>query len=260
MTERSSDRRNNRIAQVSLLVSDAGEIVGLSGDSTLISQANLWGSRIDDLLDGTGVFINDMRETGLSSVNAKLRTAEHGRWLDAKGSLRNGQFQIEMSQVQSVETINVAPSPLPASVPSAANPESQREPRTRANLRAVLCVDDEEMILRVYRRMFPDSTKVFVARSVQEAIQLLKDNEEIDAILCDVMMPEACGYELFQHLTVTKPRLASRLAFISGGVFSRTLELAIEHSGAPIGEKPFSRADLDALICKVTERDARVVD
>ena len=116
------------------------------------------------------------------------------------------------------------------------------------------------MILRVYRRMFPDSTKVFVARSVQEAIQLLKDHEEIDAILCDVMMPEACGYELFQHLKVTKPRLANRLAFISGGVFSRTLELAIEHSGAPIGEKPFSRADLDALICKVTERDARVVD
>ena len=256
MNPRYSEFASNRATRVNLLVSESGEIVGIAGDPTLISQDNLWGLRIEELLDGTSRFVEDMRETDRLTVKTTLRTAEGGRWLDAKGHKQNGYFQIEMSTPEPLERMHVAASQPSTSIASTPNAESKFEPRTRADLRAVLCVDDEEMILRVYRRMFPSSTKVFVARSVKEAIEVLKHHDEIDAILCDVMMPEACGYELFQHLTATNPHLANRLAFITGGVISRTLELAIQYSGAPLGSKPFSGADLDALIGEVLARDA----
>ncbi len=255
------DDEGERTTHVRLLVSSAGEVVGLSGDSTLISDRELWGCRIADLFDDADGFVRQLGDTQRDEVRANLRTSEEGRLLYARGNHLRGQFSIEFCASSAPKGADRAHAgELTSQTEPAEALLSRTPPRSRAGLRAVLCVDDEEMILRVYRRMFPAPTKVLVARSVAEALAILDVNEEIDAVLCDVMMPEASGYELLQHLTNTRSRLMNRFGFISGGVISLKLEASIRQSGAPLCSKPFNGRDLDVLIERIFERDAAMPD
>lgn len=252
-----------RSGQLRLLVSATGEVVGLSGDSKIVSERDLWGSRIADLFDEADYFFEELCGGGHNQVQVHLRTSEYGNWVLAKGSQVRGQFRIEVS----TDSVKETPSPQEVAKASAPPTPSRAAPAptltrspSRANVRCVLCVDDEEMILRVYQRIFRSPTKVLLARSVDEAISLLDVHDDIDAILCDVTMPGRSGYELLRHLKAVESDLADRLAFISGGVISLKLEEAVRKSGAPFCSKPFRGIDLDQVLVQLIEPDASMLD
>ena len=241
---------------VRLLVSTANEVVGLNGDTSLISEQDIWGSRIADLFDEGDQFINTLRHSERDDLDAKLKTIEGGRWLFARGQRIRGQLQIECSV--NVIADRVEPG---AREPALSPPlltthlmAAQANPGKVTNLRAVLCVDDEAMILRVYRRMFAESVTVYTASSVDEAVQLLEDHDEIDAILCDVMLPGKSGYELFHRVDHAYPRLSKRFAFVSGGVIDPTLEAMIDKTGVPFCSKPFTGRDIKSVIAEIIRR------
>src|SRR5262249_30165918 len=82
-----------------------------------------------------------------------------------------------------------APPPAPAPQTASASP-----PRRR-----VLVVDDEAMICRAIEQLLSDSHDVRVAMTGTDALALVASST-FDIILCDVMMPDMNGHELYRRV------------------------------------------------------------
>ena len=96
--------------------------------------------------------------------------------------------------------------------------------RPRAKLR-VLLVDDEEMVRRCTARALWDLEVVCVGGGA-EALELLENDSDFDAVLSDVMMPRMSGPELFARCCTSFPSLAKRFVFTSGNPESARVELS----------------------------------
>ena len=145
-------------------------------------------------------------------------------------------------------------------------PASQRKPApsergsadavssTRAR---VLVVDDEPAVGRSIQALLTPEIEVSHVTRGREALAKIAAGERYDAVLCDVMMPEMSGIELFLELQRCDPALARRVVFLSGGAFTdqaRDFLAAAEH---PPLEKPFTEVQLRAAIERVTSPTPR---
>lgn len=115
----------------------------------------------------------------------------------------------------------------------------------------ILIVDDEPLVCSTLRRGLTGSARVRTACSAQEALEALADDSNVDAIVCDVMMPNLGGADLYQAIQERYPQLAVRMIFMTGGTFSDRIQRIIVGSGRPVLEKPF---DLDVLRTLIKER------
>ena len=97
-----------------------------------------------------------------------------------------------------------------------------------------------------------DTPLVFAAAStgpaLQEALEELAKSPEVDAIVCDVMMPNLGGADLYQSVQERWPALAPRIIFMTGGTLSDRVQRIIGNSGRPVLEKPFDLHILQDLI------------
>ena len=116
----------------------------------------------------------------------------------------------------------------------------------------VLVVDDEPLVASAARRLLARSHEVQVAHSGHSALALLETGL-FDAVLCDIMMPNMTGLELHALLSSTRPELARRMIFLTGGVFDGRAERFLEENARWCMGKPF---DPGALLALVAERIA----
>ncbi|MGE0323425.1 MAG: response regulator [Polyangiaceae bacterium] len=146
-----------------------------------------------------------------------------------------GRIEVE-SQVGAGSTFTVA---LPISkeirlesLPSAL-PMSPRRAR-------ILVVDDELGIRTTIYRALCDRHDVTLASGPRQALEELARND-FDQVLCDIMMPDMTGPELYRSVLEERPDVASRFVFLSGGVLNARLHEFLESVGAErVLEKPFS--------------------
>jgi CheY-like chemotaxis protein len=112
-------------------------------------------------------------------------------------------------------------------------PPATARVRARGFLR-VLLVDDEDMLRRCTARSLADF-EIVSANSGAEALAILANDSDFDAILSDVIMPGMSGPELFAHCCRDYPQLAQRFVFTSGNPESARSELSrvVEDLGAP---------------------------
>lgn len=108
----------------------------------------------------------------------------------------------------------------------------------------VLVVDDEPMILAAVQRMLSSEHEVVVVNTAREAIERVTDGEHFDAVVCDVMMPELTGMDLYAEFERLSSELASRVVFMSGGVFSAAARAFLEAVPNTRVEKPFDAATI----------------
>ncbi|CAN5353717.1 hypothetical protein BH11MYX1_BH11MYX1_17760 [soil metagenome] len=128
-----------------------------------------------------------------------------------------------------------------------AQPEVFPQARSR-----ILMIDDEAAVGRAIRLLLaPDHEVVNVTRAL-EALAKLEGGESFDLILCDVMMPEMSGIELFGELRARFPAYTSRVVFMTGGAFTLQAREALEQLGVPRLEKPFSEGALRQAIALVS--------
>jgi two-component system, cell cycle sensor histidine kinase and response regulator CckA len=116
----------------------------------------------------------------------------------------------------------------------------------------ILVVDDEPAISRALRDGLGDAHDVVIAVSGREALALLlgDDPGHFDVILCDVMMPDLDGVELYEALRAKRPELAERVVFVTGGAFAAHAREFIAKASVPTLEKPFEIDRVRALIQK----------
>src|SRR5262249_34259954 len=78
----------------------------------------------------------------------------------------------------------------------------------RAEPARVLVIDDEAQVGRAIRRTLEPHHRVTWVGSPREALARLRSGERFDVILCDIIMPDMTGMELFEVLRSDYPECA----------------------------------------------------
>jgi signal transduction histidine kinase len=129
-------------------------------------------------------------------------------------------------------------------------------PRRAAVRRArLLIIDDEPAILRALTRILND-LDVVTAGSGSQALALLEADAEFDVLLCDLMMPDMTGADLFEAVSAKHRSLSERFVFMTGGAFSSSTEQFLQELEAPFLSKPIDPTALRRLIADRLARAA----
>ncbi len=112
----------------------------------------------------------------------------------------------------------------------------------------ILIIDDDPHVRRALERLIASEHDVVVAGSGVDALERLERDTEFDVILCDLMMPDVDGVDVYEALVVHHPELCDRVIFLSGGAFTRRGQDFLESTGCPVIHKPVSLEDLLAAI------------
>ena len=125
---------------------------------------------------------------------------------------------------------------------------AQKTPRLR-----VLIVDDEQRFAQSLARML-DAHDVDVAHSGRAALEQIASHR-YDVALCDVMMPDVTGIQLYQQLCAAHDPITDRFLFMTGGVASPEAQQFLEQLGAKRWvPKPIPMADLRRMVVELGAR------
>ncbi|MEM7447332.1 MAG: response regulator [Myxococcota bacterium] len=114
----------------------------------------------------------------------------------------------------------------------------------------VLIVDDEEPLCRAYKRML--APHQVLTTDGAGAVHLLRENQDFDVIVCDLMMPEYDGVAVYDEVKHHSPSLQDKFIFCTGGAVNERSRSLISRATNPILEKPVSRMQLLHAIAQVT--------
>lgn len=115
----------------------------------------------------------------------------------------------------------------------------------------VLVVDDEPGILRSLGRLIGRNHDVVTRGDGRAALELLKQDDHFDVILCDLMMPDVDGPMLHEVLAEGAPRLAGKMVFMSGGAFTDRAQRFLERAKPVVLDKPAPASMLEQAIQRV---------
>jgi len=117
----------------------------------------------------------------------------------------------------------------------------------------VAVIDDDPMVCRSLTRLIQGHHDVVSFTSPVEALKAIVGAHQVfDVILCDVMMPEMSGIEVYQRLVEYDPAMARRLIFVTGGAFSAEARSFLEAGQHRVVEKPATQPTLLRAIARVS--------
>lgn len=122
---------------------------------------------------------------------------------------------------------------------------SQPTPPPR-EARRILVIDDDQSMVRAYRRVLRNRDAV-VVDSGREALDLLSSDRDFDLIVCDLMMPEVDGPAVYESLKQSAPDLAGRVVFCTGGAITPRMQAFVASVDNEVLNKPLSPRDLREL-------------
>jgi two-component system, cell cycle sensor histidine kinase and response regulator CckA len=120
------------------------------------------------------------------------------------------------------------PAPRPAPAPAVAAVRRGR----------VLIIDDEPALARALKGLIEDLHDTELTTSGLEALSILA-SREFDVVFCDLMMVDLSGMDLFEELERTRPEVAERVVFMTGGAFTRQAREFLERVPNRCLDKPF---------------------
>jgi CheY-like chemotaxis protein len=111
----------------------------------------------------------------------------------------------------------------------------------------ILIVDDEPMAGAALRRILEREHDVVVVTRGRDALDQIA-GAQFDVILCDLMMPEMSGMDLYTEVSRRSPEHAPRIIFMTGGAFTPRAREFLERVPNQRLEKPVDTRNLRALI------------
>ncbi|MFP2931673.1 ATP-binding protein, partial [Pyxidicoccus sp. 3LG] len=144
---------------------------------------------------------------------------------------------------------------LPTTEPderAAPTPNEPRVPKGSPKGR-VLVVDDEPAVGRVLQRILREH-QVEVANSGRQALEFLGRGPEPDAVLCDVMMPDLTGRDVYETVRREYAGLEGRFIFVSGGAFTSGAREFLASIPNLLLEKPFDEGRVRHVVEELVRR------
>ncbi len=86
----------------------------------------------------------------------------------------------------------------------------------------VLLIDDEHMLTEVLVEFLLKHDVTVVHRGEEALVRCAEFDWDI--ILCDIMLPDLSGMDIYQALEATRPELCERMVFITGGAVDHTVQ------------------------------------
>ena len=87
-----------------------------------------------------------------------------------------------------------------------------------------------------------------VVQSGKDAVAKIAAGERYDVILCDLLMPEMTGMDVYADFKSRDPDLAGRMVFLSGGAVTQKARDFYEQVPNTKIEKPFDAARLREVV------------
>ncbi len=147
--------------------------------------------------------------------------------------------------------------PLPPAEPQAAAATPTRADTARDGAPRVLIIDDEPSIRMALRRFFVKREwLVDEAGDGAAALRALlaPDAPDYTLVVSDLKMPGISGITLHDRLLAERPAIVSRMIFSTGDIVSADAREFIDRVQAPVLQKPFELATLDATISRYARR------
>jgi PAS domain S-box-containing protein len=144
--------------------------------------------------------------------------------------------------------------PVASTSRAAATPAA---PPPRLQVRRILLIDDEAAVGRALEALLAPETEVVCEQRAGDALARLASGERFDVIVCDLMMPEISGIELYAHLADVAPDCRSRIIFMTGGAFTPDAREFLDRLDRPHLEKPFSELQLRHAIDGIFAAEVR---
>jgi PAS domain S-box-containing protein len=219
--------------------------------------------RVSTRTDAAGRAVVEVRDTG-RGIPAELRARIFDPFFTTKAagegtglglwicqrilSPLGGAIAVESEEGRgSLFRVTLPPVAAEAPVRRSLTPPPDLDPRGGR----LLIVDDEPMILGALRRALVADYQVTCVGDGRAALAKLRAGERYDAILCDLMMPEMTGMELFAEMGRMAPEQTERVIFVTGGAFTpRAREFLDRVPNARI-EKPIDFQNLRVLVRNV---------
>ena len=124
---------------------------------------------------------------------------------------------------------------------------SSNGPRVR-----VLVVDDDALTRIGLRRLLGREYVVEEAGGVTEALARVGEmGDEIDVVICDVVMPDGGAELLLAGLERIAPVLARATVLLTGGAVDAQTEALVQEHAARVLRKPVDVATLRAMVERV---------
>jgi signal transduction histidine kinase/DNA-binding response OmpR family regulator len=124
----------------------------------------------------------------------------------------------------------------------------------------VLVVDDDRLVRSGLRRALEHQHHVTLASGAARARELLAERA-FDIVLCDLVMPQESGMQLYEAIKARSPEQAARFVFLTGGTHSPDAREFLQRVPNPRAYKPIGREDLELLIERsLSELESQATD
>lgn len=126
-------------------------------------------------------------------------------------------------------------------------------PLSRGPRRRILVADDEMLVLKAITKTMDEDWEVVAVGSVAEAKTALAGDDAFDVILCDTMMLDGTGPEVFLWTKQHLPDLVPRFVLMTGGTFTDEVRAFMDEVRVPVLPKPFGRNELLQVLADLQE-------
>lgn len=140
---------------------------------------------------------------------------------------------------------------LPSAAGDLEQPRDRPTPAITSNepLRGrVLIIDDEVRLAETLRIALSESHDVEVATRGKQALELLLGDDGYDVVLCDLLLPDLTGVDIFEQISRRRPHMVSRFVFLTGGAFGERTRDFLQNVPNPRLEKPFDLESLERIV------------
>ncbi len=184
--------------------------------------------------------------TGLGLSTCLNTVTAHGGLIDVRSEVGKGsRFEVRIPVGCSDQAAEEAPGRPGESSTKSVKP---------AYVPRVLIVDDEARILSAATRLLRRRCDLLTAASGAEAKQLLNDEGPFDLVLCDLIMPDFTGMDLYDWMERRDAPMARRIVFMTGGAFTeRSIEF-VRSKQITLLEKPLAGDELLRLVATAARR------
>jgi two-component system, cell cycle sensor histidine kinase and response regulator CckA len=114
------------------------------------------------------------------------------------------------------------------------------------NRARILVVDDEPVIASTMRRAL-EGHDIYIVTSGRDALELCR-GQAFDLVLCDLMMPDLTGMDLYEQLRRDAAGNEKRIIFMTGGAFTPRAKSFLAKIPNAWVEKPFDFDQIQSLV------------